>query len=276
MKKLIAVIMSVAMLLALASVCASAAATPEFILTETSDDAAVGDTVDIVLSVKNGKGLACAELHVQFNPYQLAFLGYELSEAANSESGLMIMSADPNESGEMQYAEDGKTPISGIPVYLIHARMFSDNVDNADLCILHFKAIGGGDCRLQFLANDVEMCEGNDEVATIGVAAIAKDISVSIDGDEAPDWDYDVSVPVDVTVPNASSSIDVKKIVIIVLIAILILAAIAALVLAIRQNGVKKDDNGDAPAVKDKGRKPKAEKKPEEEKAVTDEEKTEE
>ena len=186
-------------------------------------------------------GLA-AELWVEINPYRLAFVNYEIAEDVADESGLIVMSHDPNESEDIRYDKDGVTPISGIPVYFVHARSVSEEMDEMDIAILHFKAIGGGDCRLEFLANSVEVCIDGNEIEPVAVDAKYADIVVPIEGELASEWDYDVSVPVDVTVPDLNQGKKGKTIIIVIVIVVLVAVAAFALVMAIRQGGIKEDE----------------------------------
>jgi|LSQX01.2.fsa_nt_gb uncharacterized membrane protein len=245
MKKITAVLMTVVLVFmyaALGAVGVIADDVPEFYITQSTENVAVGDYVDVVVSGRNLAGLATAELWVEINPYRLDFVNYEIAEDVADESGLIVMSHDPNESEDIRYDKDGVTPISGIPVYFVHARSVSEEMDEMDIAILHFKAIGGGDCRLEFLANSVEVCIDGNEIEPVAVDAKYADIVVPIEGELASEWDYDVSVPVDVTVPDLNQGKKGKTIIIVIVIVVLVAVAAFALVMAIRQGGIKEDE----------------------------------
>lgn len=246
MKKFTAALLALIMCLSFISlfaISAAAAGEPEFFLTTSTKDVKVGDEVEVVLSVRNGKDLASGELWIEFNPYRLVYLSAELSEAAKAESGLQLVFPTENTSRAPQYSpDDSKLLLSGIPCFFIHLTQFSDNVNNADLCTFKFLAIGGGDCRLEFLARDIEIVKGDPDHPE-KVSAKASDGAVPIDGELASDWDYDVSVPEDVTVPGEKGTDNKKTMVIIAIVIIVIIGGVVALVMALKQNSFKDDDD---------------------------------
>ena len=220
---------------------------PTFVLTQVNETVEIGDTVDVIVQLRNGAGLTSAQFYIQYNPYRLAFVSCEVADDISAEGNIMIQSDDDNPDGEVQYFKDGSIKCS-VPFLLIHLNQFPESLANCDLAVLHFKAIGGGDCRLMLMHDLCEIADG-DEANPQECGAEYEEVIVPVEceeGQEAEDWDY-AWAPADVTVPdvdaNTTTSVSKsKKPLIIAVIAIIVVAVVLILVIVLKNNGVKEDE----------------------------------
>ena len=150
---------------------------------------AVGDEdLRATLSFANATGFTSCTIIVQYNPYMLKFLGFT-PDSSVQDGSIYIMAT------EQQDTDNAGNIPHLVYIVVTHMEQFPEALDRCDIGSLAFRAVGGGECPLQVIAEDFAVQD--EEVQPVIISGSAK-----IQGDVASTWDYENGVYGAITVGN--------------------------------------------------------------------------
>lgn len=162
----------------------------------------VGDEIEVPMYLGNVFGLTNADLVIQYNPYMVEYEGYEVSSAANNAQIYMMAT---EEVGPNQVDENGIIAHE-VRAAFFHVESFPMSADICKIATFKFKAIGGGDCKLEITASDFKFEEESE-----AEAPSIYNGKILIEGEEASSWDYSAITSGLVTVPTGTYQINTQK-----------------------------------------------------------------